>query len=57
MYVTCVELTEPHTSQVSVGHSSEVGEIFDDISYSKGSCVIRMLHNWIGEEVSKRGRG
>ena len=26
-------------------------EIFDAISYSKGSCVIRMLHDWIGTEV------
>ena len=28
-------------------------EIFDIISYSKGASVIRMLHNYIGDEVSK----
>jgi len=37
--------------QVPVGPPSEVEEIFDAISYAKGSCVIRMLHDWIGEEV------
>lgn len=41
--------------QVNVGHPSEVDEIFDAISYSKGASVIRMLHNYIGDEV--RGRG
>ena len=39
--------------QVPVGPPSEVEEIFDTISYAKGSCVIRMLHDWIGTEVSK----
>lgn len=37
--------------QVDVGHPSEVDEIFDAISYSKGASVIRMLHNYIGDEV------
>ena len=34
-----------------MGPPSEVEEIFDAISYCKGSCVIRMLHEWIGQEV------
>lgn len=37
--------------QVNVGHPSEVDEIFDAISYSKGASVIRMLHNYIGDKV------
>lgn len=37
--------------KVNVGHPSEVDEIFDAISYSKGASVIRMLHNYIGDEV------
>ena len=37
--------------QVVVGAPSEVTEIFDDISYSKGASIVRMLHNWIGDEV------
>ena len=38
--------------QVPVGHPAEVDEIFDAISYSKGASVIRMLHSWIGDDVS-----
>ena len=45
-----------HSLQVPVGPPSEVEEIFDAISYCKGSCVIRMLHGWIGEEVREGGR-
>ena len=37
--------------QVPVGPPSEVEEIFDAISYCKGACVIRMLYDWIGEQV------
>jgi len=35
-----------------VGHPSEIDEIFDAISYSKGASVIRMLHDYIGDAVS-----
>lgn len=35
-----------------MGPPSEVEEIFDEISYFKGACVIRMLHDWIGTEVA-----
>ena len=38
--------------QVQVGRPSEVDEIFDAISYSKGASVIRMLHDYIGDAVS-----
>ena len=34
-----------------MGHPNEVDEIFDAISYSKGASVIRMLHDYIGDEV------
>lgn len=44
----------PLNWQVNVGHPSEVDEIFDAISYSKGASVIRMLHNYIGDEVRKQ---
>ncbi|KPP72077.1 puromycin-sensitive aminopeptidase-like, partial [Scleropages formosus] len=42
-------------SEVNVGHPSEVDEIFDAISYSKGASVIRMLHNYIGDEDFRKG--
>ena len=37
-----------------MGHPSEVDEIFDAISYSKGASVIRMLHDYIGDKVRKK---
>lgn len=44
-----------HPIEAEVGHPSEVDEIFDEISYNKGACVIRMLHHFIGEESFKKG--
>jgi aminopeptidase N len=38
--------------QIPVGHPADIDEIFDDISYNKGACVIRMLHKYIGDAVS-----
>ena len=35
-----------------MGHPEEIDEIFDAISYSKGASVIRMLHDYIGDDVS-----
>lgn len=48
-------LESSHPIEVPVGHPSEIEEIFDDISYSKGATIIRMLHEWIGIEDFKRG--
>uniref|UniRef100_A0A8C5XA72 Peptidase M1 membrane alanine aminopeptidase domain-containing protein n=1 Tax=Malurus cyaneus samueli TaxID=2593467 RepID=A0A8C5XA72_9PASS len=47
-------LDNSHPIEVSVGHPSEVDEIFDAISYSKGASVIRMLHDYIGDEFQQR---
>ena len=40
------------TVQIEVGNPAEVDEIFDAISYCKGASIIRMLHNYIGDDVS-----
>ncbi|XP_077862985.1 puromycin-sensitive aminopeptidase isoform X1 [Saccoglossus kowalevskii] len=48
-------LKNSHPIEVAVGHPSEVDEIFDLISYSKGASVIRMLHDYIGDEDFKNG--
>ncbi len=37
------------------GHPAEINEIFDAISYSKGSSVIRMLHDYIGDDAFRKG--
>ncbi|XP_069607811.1 puromycin-sensitive aminopeptidase [Ranitomeya imitator] len=48
-------LDNSHPIEVDVGHPSEVDEIFDAISYSKGASVIRMLHDYIGDEDFRKG--
>ncbi|KAH9498825.1 hypothetical protein Btru_005237 [Bulinus truncatus] len=48
-------LDNSHPIEVEVGHPSEVDEIFDAISYSKGSSVIRMLHEYLGDEDFRKG--
>ncbi|XP_061840322.1 puromycin-sensitive aminopeptidase isoform X1 [Nerophis lumbriciformis] len=48
-------LDSSHPIEVNVGHPSEVDEIFDAISYSKGASVIRMLHNYVGDEDFRKG--
>jgi len=48
-------LDNSHPIEVAVGHPSEIDEIFDAISYSKGSSVIRMLHDYLGDEDFRKG--
>ena len=48
-------LKNSHPIEVPVGPPSEVDEIFDAISYSKGASAIRMLHNYIGDEAFRTG--
>jgi len=48
-------LDSSHPVEVEVKHPDEVDEIFDYISYKKGASIIRMLHNWIGDENFKNG--
>lgn len=48
-------LKSSHPIEVPVGPPSEVDEIFDAISYSKGASTIRMLHNYIGDEAFRVG--
>ena len=48
-------LSNSHPIEVEVGHPSELDEIFDEISYCKGSSVIRMLHNYLGADLFQKG--
>ncbi|XP_071792153.1 puromycin-sensitive aminopeptidase-like [Asterias amurensis] len=48
-------LKSSHPIEVPVNHPDEVDEIFDLISYSKGSSIIRMLHDYIGNDAFKKG--
>ncbi|ALC43653.1 Psa [Drosophila busckii] len=58
MYTRALELDSlknSHPIEVPVGHPSEIDEIFDEISYNKGASVIRMLHDYIGEDDFRKG--
>ncbi|RYP54332.1 hypothetical protein DL768_000906 [Monosporascus sp. mg162] len=44
-------LRSSHPIEVPVKRASEVDQIFDAISYSKGSCVLRMISTYLGEET------
>ncbi|KAJ2610496.1 hypothetical protein H4S08_003591 [Coemansia sp. RSA 1365] len=48
-------LRSSHPIQVPVRRSSEISQIFDAISYSKGASAIRMLNSHIGLESFLKG--
>lgn len=48
-------LRSSHPVDVPVSRADEVTQIFDQISYSKGACVIRMLSTYLGEDTFIRG--
>ncbi len=48
-------LRSSHPIEVPVKRADEVNQIFDAISYSKGSCVLRMISKYLGEEVFLKG--
>lgn len=48
-------LNSTHPIEVEVHHPDEINEIFDSISYAKGSAVIRMLAEYLGEKHFRDG--
>lgn len=48
-------LLNTHAIEVPVHHPDEIGEIFDEVSYSKGASVIRMLAAYLGEKDFRDG--
>ncbi|KAF6203069.1 hypothetical protein GE061_003482 [Apolygus lucorum] len=48
-------LNNSHPIEVPVNHPSEINEIFDTISYCKGASILRMLHNYIGDDDYRKG--
>lgn len=48
-------LRSSHPIEVPVKGVDEINEIFDDISYAKGSCVLRMISAYLGEDVFLEG--
>nr|XP_011467403.1 PREDICTED: aminopeptidase M1-like [Fragaria vesca subsp. vesca] len=47
-------LEQSHPIQVEVNHARSVLEIFDAISYEKGSAVIRMLQAYLGDDIFQK---
>ncbi|KAK1832903.1 mitochondrial aminopeptidase 2 [Podospora conica] len=48
-------LRSSHPIEVPVKRADEINQIFDAISYSKGSCVLRMISTYLGEDVFLEG--
>ncbi|ETB63865.1 TPA: M1 family peptidase [Candidatus Nomurabacteria bacterium] len=48
-------LASSHPVEVEVHHPDEISEIFDMVSYEKGTAIIRMLALYIGEDKFKEG--
>jgi len=48
-------LANSHPIEVTVHHPKEIGEIFDMVSYAKGSAVIRQLSAYIGADKFRMG--
>ena len=48
-------LESSHPIEVDVANPEDLGEIFDAVSYSKGACIIKMLENYLGEDVFRKG--
>lgn len=48
-------LSSSHPIEVEVNHPNEINEIFDMVSYEKGTAIIRMLALYIGEDKFKVG--
>ncbi len=48
-------LSTSHPIEIEVHHPDEISEIFDQVSYAKGSTVIRMLAEYLGPETFRDG--
>ncbi|KAK7857031.1 aminopeptidase m1 [Quercus suber] len=47
-------LEQSHPIEVEVHHARSIEEIFDSISYKKGSAVIRMLQGYLGDDTFQK---
>ncbi|XP_018579251.1 aminopeptidase N isoform X2 [Anoplophora glabripennis] len=53
MNIDALESSRPISFEVK--NSRQIRQAFDDISYSKGAAIIRMMNHFLGEEVFKNG--
>ncbi|CAH2350240.1 alanine/arginine aminopeptidase [[Candida] railenensis] len=48
-------LRASHPIEVPVKRADEINQIFDAISYSKGSSLLKMISRWLGEDIFIKG--
>ncbi len=48
-------LKSSHPVEVEIRAPTEIAQVFDSISYCKGSAVLRMLNDYVGEESFSKG--
>lgn len=48
-------LQSSHPVSMPVGDPDEIAQIFDTISYTKGSYLLHMMNTFLGEETFKQG--
>lgn len=48
-------LRSSHPIEVPVKKADEINQIFDAISYAKGSSLLKMISRWLGEDVFIKG--
>lgn len=48
-------LRSSHPVKVQIDNPAIIFQIFDNISYKKGSSILRMMHRFLGEESFRRG--
>lgn len=48
-------LRSTHAIEINVDHPDDINQIFDQISYEKGACILRMIHDFIGDEAFRTG--
>ncbi|EXB88333.1 Puromycin-sensitive aminopeptidase [Morus notabilis] len=47
-------LEQSHPIEVEIHHARSIEQIFDAISYNKGSALIRMLQSYLGDELFQK---
>lgn len=48
-------LENSHAIEVNINHPDEINETFDMVSYEKGTAIIRMISEYIGEDKFRYG--
>ncbi|XP_030883946.1 endoplasmic reticulum aminopeptidase 1 isoform X1 [Leptonychotes weddellii] len=48
-------LNSSHPVSTAVENPAQIREMFDDVSYEKGACILNMLRDYLGADVFKSG--